>query len=144
MQRTVSFFEDMIDVPMLPDYLTDEDEMDLACVDDAGIMILPRYSIWNPDSSLLTPHGLIDTPSLDSNEQEKDYREDFEEASHSSNSSTVAPLPCMQTIQRERAARRASFGKKALKARADKESTFIQTLKLSPNAKPSNIGALAA
>ena len=141
--RNVSFYEDMSGAPMVPDYdlLTDEEDMDLEFCESSGIMILPRYAVWNPMATTL------DLPSLyaSSGDEEEvvQQRDDSEEEEHSSDCSTVASLPCLQKMQQERAARRAAVGTKALKGNPDHDP-LKQHLRLGPNAKATNFGALAA
>jgi len=143
--RNVAFYEDMSGAPLVPDYdlLTDEEDMDLEFIEGSGIMILPRYAVWNPMATTLA------LPSLyaSSGDEEEGVREGAEveesEEEHSSDCSTVASLPSLQKMQQERAARRAAVGTKALKGNPDHDP-LKQHLRLGPNAKATNFGALAA
>ena len=129
-ERSDTCITDMAGAPPLPDYLTDEDEMDLECCDRVArgsIMILPRYSAWQPESylSLQAPPAMpsLYSSSEDENEEEEpqDEEEDDDELEENSNCSTVPSLPCMATIRRQRSARRAAVGKKALLERANSD-----------------------
>lgn len=127
-ESTVTFFSDMKGAPQLPDYLTDEEDMDLECCDgitSGSIMILPRYSVWQPDSpsylSLKTSPAMPSLYSSSEDDEEEEARDEDEEVDQSSDCSTVPSLPCMETVRRERAARRAVVGKKALLKRATSE-----------------------
>jgi len=127
-ESSVTFFSDMTGAPQLPDYLTDEEDMDLECCDNVNsgsIMILPRYSVWQPESPYLSLKTSPAMPSLysssDDEEEEAILEEDDDEVDQGSDCSTVPSLPCMATVRRERAARRAVVGKKALLKRASSE-----------------------
>lgn len=123
-ERKDTFHHDTTGAPRFPDYLSDEDEMDLECCDSVtrgSIMILPRYSVWNSNESFFSLQGAPAIPSLYSSSSENDDMREEDETDLSSNCSTVPSLPCMNTVREERAIRRAAVGKKALLQRASSD-----------------------
>lgn len=146
-ERTEPFYHDTTGAPCLPDYLSDEDEMDLECFDSitrGSILILPRYSLWKPDESFVSLESAPAFPSLYSGSEEDEEEERDEDDDKDSNCSTVPSLPCMQSLRRERTLRRAMVGKKALLQRATSDDQVPSVTLNLEGAKASTFVAYAA
>ena len=144
-ERTEPFYYDTTGAPCLPDYFSEEDEMDLECFDSisrGSILILPRYSLWNPDETFVSIESAPTVSSASYSGRDEEERD--EDNDHDSNCSTVPSLPCMQTVRRERTMRRAVVGKKALLQRASSDEHVPSVTLNLEGAKASTFVAYAA